>query len=100
MKKQKPIQDSFCFMQKHNHMSKTPHQLTFNFSYMSLTDYGKFTWYLKILLEFLRENMFWNMFFHMLGFFLFKLNLYSKAGPESAEILLKQITGMKMCHPW
>lgn len=43
MKKQKPIQDSFCFIQKHNHMSKTPNQLTFNFSYMYLTNYGKFT---------------------------------------------------------
>lgn len=58
MKKQKPIQDSFCFVQKHNHMSKTPNQLTFNFSYMYLTNYGKFTWYLKILLQFLRANMF------------------------------------------
>lgn len=76
MKKQKPIQDSFCFMQKHNHMSKTPYQLTFNFSYTYLTDYGNATWYLKILLEFLRANMFWNVFFHMLGFFLFKLNFY------------------------
>lgn len=43
--------------------------------------------------------MFSNMFFHMLRFFIFKLNLYSKAGPGSAEVLLKQITGMKMCHP-
>lgn len=72
MKKQKPIQDSFCFIQKHNHMRKAPHQLKFNFSYTYLTDYGKFTRYLEMLQEFLRANMFWNMFFHMLGFFLFK----------------------------
>lgn len=43
MKKQKPIQNSFCFIHKHNHMSKTSHQLTFNFSYMYLTDYVKFS---------------------------------------------------------
>lgn len=57
MKKQKPIQDSFCFIQKHNHMSKAPHQLTFNFTYTYLTDYGKFTRYLKMLQE-LKANMF------------------------------------------
>lgn len=57
MKKQKPIQDSFCFTQKHNHMSKAPHQLTFNFTYTYLTDYGKFTRHLKMLQE-LKANMF------------------------------------------
>lgn len=48
----------FLFHKKHNHMGKTPHQFTFNFSYMYLTDYEKLMWYLKILLEFLRADMF------------------------------------------
>lgn len=58
MKKQKPIQDSFCFTQKHNHMGKTPCQFTFNFSYIYLTEYEKLMWYLKIFQEFLRADMF------------------------------------------
>lgn len=36
----------------------------------------------------------------MLAFFPFKLNFYSTAGPESAEVLLEQITGMKIYYPW
>lgn len=62
MKKQKPIQESFCFIQKHNHRGKTPHRFAFNFSYMYLTDHEKLTRDLNILPEYLRAAMLWNMF--------------------------------------
>lgn len=41
MKKQKPIQDYFCFTQEQSHDRKEPCQFAFNFSHKYLTDYRK-----------------------------------------------------------